>query len=250
MERDHWDTLFDDLYLRTYARLDRGVNDEQEALGAIGLTGVEPGADVLDAPCGYGRHSIVLARACYRVVGVDRSPRCCSRKLAGARATAKASGRAGCRPTTGSCRSKTRASTPRSTSSPHWVIAERRVTERTLAELRRVLLGAVVLVVETMHRDRLMHIYQQRGWNPLPDGDLLLEEREFDYAAGEIETMHSLVEAGGNRESMTYRFRVYTATELVRLVEEDFGFGSVECLGGWEREPLSRETRLILVGAS
>ena len=105
---------------------------------------------------------------------------------------------------------------------------------------------AAALVVETMHRDRLMHIYQQRGWTPLPDGDLLLEERTFDYAAGEIETMHSLVEAGGNRESMMYRFRVYTATELVRLVEEA-GFTAVECFGGWGREELSRETRLVLV---
>ncbi len=117
---------------------------------------------------------------------------------------------------------------------------------RTLAELRRVLRPGGGLVVETMHRDRLMHIFQRRGWEPLPDGDLLLEERTFDYVAGEIETMHSLVEAGGSRESMTYRFRVYTATELVRLVEEA-GFGQVECFGGWEREPLSRETRLILV---
>ena len=74
VERDHWDTLFDELYLRTYARLERDVDDESEALGAVALAGVEPGADVLDAPCGYGRHSTVLARAGYRVTGVDRSP--------------------------------------------------------------------------------------------------------------------------------------------------------------------------------
>ena len=89
-----------------------------------------------------------------------------------------------------------------------------------------------------MHRDRLMHIYQQRGWTPLPDGDLLLEERMFDYAAGEIETTHSLVEAGGDRQSLTYRFRVYTATELVRLVEEA-GFTAVECFGGWRSREFS-----------
>ncbi len=243
MERDHWDTLFDDLYLRTYARSDRGVDDEQEALGAVALAGVEPGADVLDAPCGYGRHSIVLARAGYRVVGVDRSPVLLD----------EARRRAG------------------DGEWPHWVQADHRDLpledasfdaalnlfsalgyrgedgdRRTLGELRRVLRPGGALVVETMHRDRLMHIYQQRGWTPLPDGDLLLEERTFDYAAGEIETVHSLVEAGGNRESITYRFRVYTATELVRLVEEA-GFTAVECYGGWDREGLSRETRLVLV---
>jgi ubiquinone/menaquinone biosynthesis C-methylase UbiE len=243
VERDTWDTLFDELYLRTYARLDRGVDDEKEALGAAALAGVEPGADVLDAPCGYGRHSIVLARAGYHVVGADRS----------AVLLEEARRRAG------------------EGDWPQWVQADHRELpfedasfdaalnlfsalgyrgeggdRRTLGELRRVLRPGGGLVVETMHRDRLMHIYQQRSWNPLPGGDLLLEERTFDYAAGEIETMHSLVEAGGKRESMTYRFRVYTATELVRLVEEA-GFVDAECYGGWQREELSRETRLILV---
>ena len=97
-----------------------------------------------------------------------------------------------------------------------------------------------------MHRDRLVHIFQPRGWDPLPDGDLLVEERSFDPVSGEIETTHTLVEASGSRESLTYRFRCYAATELVRLVEEA-GFVNVECFGGWDRRPLTRETRLILV---
>ena len=84
----------------------------------------------------------------------------------------------------------------------------------------------------------------QGSW--LPQYALSREERSFDYAAGEIETAHTLVEAGGNRESITYRFRCYTATELVRQLE-GAGFTSVECFGGWEREELSRETRLVLV---
>ena len=63
MERDHWDTLFDELYLRTYALLQEGLDSDAQALAAVALAGVEPGAEILDAPCGYGRHSIVLARA-------------------------------------------------------------------------------------------------------------------------------------------------------------------------------------------
>ena len=50
------DRLFDELYLRTYAQIDRGVDPAAEALAAVRLAGLEPGADVLDCPCGYGRH--------------------------------------------------------------------------------------------------------------------------------------------------------------------------------------------------
>jgi SAM-dependent methyltransferase len=36
-----------------------------------GVSGIAPGARVLDAPCGFGRHSVEFARRGYRVTGVD-----------------------------------------------------------------------------------------------------------------------------------------------------------------------------------
>jgi SAM-dependent methyltransferase len=244
MTRDaEWDRVFDELYLRTYAVLERGADPEPEALAATRLAGVEPGADVLDCPCGYGRHSIPLARAGFHVVGADRSWALLE----------EAERRAG------------------EGEWPRWVHADHRELpfpdasfdaalnlfsslgyrgehgdRQTLSEFRRVLRPGGALVVEMLHRDRLASIFQPRGWEPLPDGGFVIEERRFDQVAGEIATTLALVEAAGGRESATYGMRIYTATELVKLVA-DAGFEGVECFGGLEREPLTIATRLVVL---
>jgi ubiquinone/menaquinone biosynthesis C-methylase UbiE len=237
-----WDRLFDELYLKTYAGHEPG-DPRDEALGAAALAGVEPPAEILDAPCGYGRHSLALAEAGYRVTGVDRS----EVLLQEAR---KRSG---------------------DDEWPRWVHADHRDLpfddgsfdaaltlfsslgyrgeegdHATLQELRRVLRPDGALVIETQHRDRVMSIFCEEGWQDLGGGDVRLEARRFDYVAGEVETDFILIEADGSRHAVTYRLRLYTATELARLLEAA-GFRHVECFGGFAREPLSRETRLVVV---
>jgi SAM-dependent methyltransferase len=243
MERDYWDELFDEMYLLTYASLDRGGPQEEEALAAARLARCDPGADILDAPCGYGRHSIPLAAAGYHVVGLDRSEALLD----------EARRRAG------------------DADWPRWVQGDHRELPledasfdavlclfsslgyrgeegdaRTLAEFHRVLRPGGRLVIETMHRDRLMHILQPRGWDPLPGGGTLIEERRFDYQEGSTETDHILIRPDGSRKAVTYRIRTYTATELGKLVEQA-GFADLEYFGEIDRSDLSRETRLVIL---
>jgi ubiquinone/menaquinone biosynthesis C-methylase UbiE len=239
---EHWDELFDELYLRTYADHEPG-DPREEALAAARLAGVEPGAEVLDAPCGYGRHSLVLAEAGYRVTGVDRSPILLA---------------------------EARRRTPPGAEWPRWVEADHRELPfedtgfdavlclfsslgyrgedgdlATLREFRRVLRPGGALVTEIQHRDRIMAIFRETDWVEVGD-NLRLERRRFDPVAGEIENEHVLIDADGRRRGVTYRLRLYTATELARLVAEA-GFAQVECFGGLEREPLSRDTRLVVL---
>jgi SAM-dependent methyltransferase len=239
---DQWDQLFDELYLKTYAGHEPG-DPREDALAAARLAGIEPPAELLDAPSGYGRHSIALAEAGFRVTGADRSPVLLdeARRRSGGREW------------------------------PRWVQADHRELpfedgsfdavlnlfsslgyrgeegdRATLAEFRRVLRPAGALVIETQHRDRIMSIFRDESWADVGDGALRLEARRFDYAAGVIETDFMLIEADGSRHSLTYRLRLYTATELVRLID-DVGFDLVECFGGFGREPLSRDTRLVVL---
>src|SRR5947207_1691294 len=70
---------------------------------------------------------------------------------------------------------------------------------QAIREFRRVLRPGGTLVIETMHRDRLMAIYSPRSWNELPEGGLLIEEREIDYERGLSVVRHELVQPDGTR---------------------------------------------------
>ena len=63
--------------------------------------------------------------------------------------------------------------------------------------------------------------------------------------AGEVETEHILAPADGPRRTVTFRLRVYTATELARLLE-DVGFAEIECFGDLDGGQLLRESRLVV----
>jgi SAM-dependent methyltransferase len=240
-ERDHWDELFDEIYLRTYAVNLRERDSAGEAAAAAALAGVEPPAEVLDAPGGFGRHSIPLAETGYRVTSADRSP---VQQEEGRRRAGRVEW-------------------------PNWIQADIRQLPledesfdaafclftsigyrgeagdvQAFTEFLRVLRPGAALIIELLHRDRLMAIFLERSWEPLEGEAILAESRRFDYVAGEVETDHILL-ADGRRRSVTFRVRVYTATELVRLLE-GVGFGEVECFGDLEGAELSRDTRLVV----
>src|ERR671924_383547 len=61
------------LYLRTVRAERTDAASTEEAFAAARLVGCKPGALILDAGCGNGRHALPLARAGYRVVAFDRS---------------------------------------------------------------------------------------------------------------------------------------------------------------------------------
>ena len=96
-----WQDLFDDRYLRFY----EGVLPLREAATDAAFIdralALRPRSRVLDLGCGFGRHSIPLARRGHRVTGVELS----ARMLEHARGLA-----AGARQTIGSMR---RRSPPR-----------------------------------------------------------------------------------------------------------------------------------------
>jgi ubiquinone/menaquinone biosynthesis C-methylase UbiE len=242
-EMGDWDAVFDETYLRTYAPLADEERTREQALGAASLAGVAPGAEVLDCPVGYGRHALVLSEAGYRVTGLDRS----------VTQLAEAERRRGEAEWPHLVRGDYRE-LPFADESFDAVLnlftslgyLARHEDVGVLRELRRVLRPGGALVVETMHRDLLARIFVARSWDPLPDGSLLVQEREADWVTGTLSTLHRIVEQDATWVERRFAHRVYTATEWVSMLEEA-GLAEVECFSDWQGEkPPVPDARLIV----
>lgn len=242
-DMDEWDALFDETYLRTYLPFLDEERTREEALGAAALAGLEPGDEILDCPVGFGRHALVLAEAGYFVTGLDRSET----------QLAEAERRRGKGEWPRLIRGDYRE-LPFADESFDAVLnlftslgyLDRDEDVGVLREFRRVLRPNGTLVVETMHRDRLTRYLVTRTWDRLPDGSLFLQEREPDWIAETVSTLHLIVTPDGDRIERQFVHRAYTATEWVTMLHEA-GFPDTDCFADWQGEtPPSPERRLIV----
>jgi len=238
-----WDEFFSEFYLRAFREAERNARAEEEALAAARLSGCPPGGDLLDVPCGFGRHSLPLAASGLKVTGVDRTQVLLDE-------------------------AKRRAGPGRW---PKFVRADYRELPmpdesfdaalnmfsslgylgdvedtRALAEIGRVLRPGGRLVIEIMHRDLLVRRFTEHDWHLLGEGRLMLEQRTFDPISGLAQTTQTLIESSGERESRTFSIRVYTATELLAMLDRA-GFAEARCHGDLEGGPFATDTRLVVV---
>jgi ubiquinone/menaquinone biosynthesis C-methylase UbiE len=237
-----WDAFFSDFYLRAYAGAGRDADAAEQALAAARLAGCPEGGDLLDVPCGFGRHAIPLADAGYRVTGVDRS----QVLLDEARRRASSSrwpklARADYRDLPFGDASFDAAL---NLFSSLGYLGDNEDT-KALAEIGRVLRPGGRLVIEIMHRDLLLQTFTEQDWRLVGEGRLLLEQRTFDPVAGVAQVTQTLVETSGERESRTFSVRVYSATELLAMLTRA-GFADAKCHGGLEGERFGPDTRLVI----
>lgn len=243
MNQDEFDRLFDQGYFELYAPRQDEEEAAEEALAAAKLAGAAPDDRILDCPCGFGRHSIALARAGYRVTGSDRSGALLEEARRRAEDVELELVQADYR------------ELPLEDAAFDAVLnlftalgyVGREGDTQALREFRRVLRPGGKLVVETMQRDRLARIYQPRTWDPLPDG-MLVEERDFDLVESVTRGKMIHIRDSGERREFPYTIRLYTATELVEMAR-GAGFETVECYGGWDGEKLTLDSRLVLVAS-
>ena len=244
-EAGWWDDYFDERFVEIYAPLLPEERTRAEVAGAIELLGLPVGARILDLGCGWGRHAVGLARAGYRVTGLDLS----AALLEHARRAAR--------------RARVRVD---------WVRADARELGfdaefdavvslfsslgyfpdeaddlRVLQGVRAALKPGGDFLLETMHRDRVVRDYAERDWWEGPGGEIVRVEREFDAVAGlSRERLHW--RRGAEEGEKYHEIRVRSASEWARLLAAA-GLEPAGWYGGWEGEAFTADAEQLIVRA-
>ena len=200
---------------------------------------------MLDAPCGQGRHTHLLAEAGFDVTGLDYS----AHLLARAR-------RRGTGPRLRYTHGDMRRMPARWTSRFGAVVnlftsfgffAEPADDRRVLAEFARVLAPGGVLVWHGADRDGVMARFLARDWWQTRDRTLVAQERSFDAISGLL-TVSSVWSGRRARGAREHRIRLYTPTQLAELCAE-VGLVVEASFDGFSDRPLTRRTSEMLLVA-
>jgi SAM-dependent methyltransferase len=229
---DWWKDFFSGVVLETWRRFTPEEHTRAEVDFIEKELGLRPSAQVLDVPCGGGRHSLELARRGYRPTGVDLA----SGFIAEAQDRSAKQGLAV------TWENREMRDLPWaeqfdgvfSFGNSFGYLHDAGNRDFLKAVHRTLRPGAKLLLDVPSLAESLLAKFEERQWYPA--GDILfLIEQHYDPLRGRMDTEYTFVQ-NGKVEKRPASHRVYTCRELLGLLEET-GFGDVTVYGSLNREP-------------
>ncbi len=222
--------------------LDQQAEAEAEAVWK--LLRLTPGAVILDAPCGFGRHAVRLAAWGFSVLGIDLD----EFLLEEAKSRAQASG-VSLQLQQGDLRSlpveDNTVDAVLNLATSIGLFADDRENMAVLREAHRVLRPGGKFLIETMHRD-MTTIMPENAWEIRPDDTIILKQGQFDIVSGQLHSKLTVVAPDGTRSEFSRHQQIYSLTKLVETLQEA-GFCEVHCYGGLGEIPPTPHEKAVLV---
>lgn len=240
-----YEELFDETYLATYGPLLTPEYTREQVDQLERLLELTPPADILDMPCGQGRHSIELALRGYHVTGVDLS----SYLLGVARQRAEQAGapQGALELVQSDMREFVRPGAydvAINLFSSFGYLESEEEDARVMAAFYQSLRPGGRLVMEMIHKYWLIRSGRDQVWVETP-GAFTLERVRFDALTDRTETERVVI-LNGRVERRHFSVRQYSLVELSRMAAA-VGFelaGAYGSLAG--DEPLTVDSRRLV----
>jgi SAM-dependent methyltransferase len=239
--------FFGDDYLNIYSHIFTAERAAQEVSFAQKILDLAPGARVLDLCSGQGRHSIPLAQQGYRVTALDLSPaylRLAERAAKTHRVTVDTIAADMRKIPFARCFD----AVINMYSSFGYLESESddlQVLESVVTALR----PGGRFFIDMLNREWAVANYIQNDWHTGPDGTLYIERRELDLASSRMHVQFTIVDPrGGRRNSIGHNNRLYTLTEISRMLSL-MGLQEIGVYGGFNGEAYAIDTRRMIISA-
>ena len=248
-DASNWYTeFFNEDYPRIYNdRLSQDAT-ERETEFAVRALGLQEGDRVLDLACGHGRHAIALAQRGMVVTGQDLN----EDYLRRAREDAVREG-VEIETVHGDMRDIPFSDEFDAVINMFTAFGYFDSEDEDLRVLQSVvnsLKSGGQLLLDTINREWVLANYVQNDWHTDEDGNTFLEHREFNLVTGRNHVTFSIVtEDGTRRESLGHDVRLYTLTELVRLLDSA-GLRVSAAYGDYDGSPYAINTPRMIVVAT
>lgn len=222
---------------------DRTINSEKflalaetEVASLISTLGVRRDVEILDVPCGTGRHTRAFAKAGFDVTGVDINPMLLERaRLNCADLSIKFIERsmADLSPFHG------QIGVVVNLFSSFGYFPSDDENSAVLGQFVACLRPGGLLVLHSIDRDWLMRIYEPVSWRET-DEEFSLEARKFDPQTNYNEVNEIRLDKATGKAQRTYhRMRLYNSTEIESLMREA-GLRDVQVFGGFDGKPFTK----------
>ena len=243
-----WRTLFNSLYLETDGDIvENDRNTEQEVDLLIRSAGLERNDRLLDLCCGQGRHAVNLAKRGLKVTGLDLN----SEYIELTRRAAEAA----------KVQVETVAADMREIPyensfdaivnmySSFGYLESEAEDLKVLESAAKALKHGGRLLLDMLNREWAVANYIQNDWHSGADGTLYVERRDLDLASSRMHVHFIVIDPDGSRhESIGHIIRLYTLTEMTRLLAR-VGLTVNAVFGGFDGEPYSIGTRRMIIVA-
>ncbi|MGC2493999.1 class I SAM-dependent methyltransferase [Candidatus Binatus sp.] len=234
-------------YLNVYGHMFTEERAEKESAFVARTLGLKPGASVLDLCCGQGRHSVQLAKRGFKVTGLDLNAEyldLASKAAEAAKVTIET--------VAGDMREipfENKFDAIVNMYSSFGYLESEAEDLKVLESAVKALKAGGQLLLDMLNREWAIDNYIQNDWHTGADGTLYVERRDLDLATSCMHVHFIVVDPkGGRRESIGHIIRLYTLTEMTRLLER-VGMRVTAVFGGFEGEDYGIVTRRMILVA-